>query len=830
MDSISFTESQLKLLHQLKSNKHGLTSEEAARRHREFGPNTIITNQQQGTLRAILTRFNNPLVIILLIASAISAFTHNYVDFIIIASIVLVSVVLDFIQEYQSSSAAEKLKQKASIHTWLFRDGHRIELTAPHITVGDLISLTTGDVVPADAEVISSVDFHIDESALTGESYPVGKTEGSAIFMSSTVVNGNALCVVTSVGKSTRFGSIAESLAKPRPETDFERGIRKFGYLVMQITIALILIIFLVHILLQHNLFESFLFAIALAVGLTPELLPMVVTVNLAQGATRMAKKGVIVKHLPAIQNFGGMNMLCTDKTGTITENKIKLERYENAEGVEDVTVLKLAYINSFFQANLKSPLDEAVLAHGEAAPHGVTKLAEVPFDFIRKRLSVVVKSANDSSHDVQLICKGAPESVAEACGFAMIKGEVKPMTISIRKELEQRFKQLSSEGYRVLSVAYKPLANYPQTITKTDENDLIFAGYTSFLDPPKHAVKSILIDLKSAGVGLKILTGDSELVTKKICEELAIEVDGIILGSQLIHVSDRALARIAMENTIFARLTPEQKERIILALKKNGLVVGYMGDGVNDAPPLRAADIGISVDNAVDVAKESADVILTRKSLKVLHDGILEGRRTFTNTMKYIFMGMGSNFGNMMSVSVASLLFPFLPMLPIQILLNNLMYDLSQLALPTDHVDEADLKEPKRWDMKYIRKAIITFGPISSFFDFVTFYVLLYILHVSIPTFRTGWFIESLISQSIVILATRTRHIPFWKSRASKYVIISVIATCVAAITIAQTPIGAYFRFVPVPSTYWVYLVAIVVAYVCVVEVAKRRFYKHNV
>ncbi len=824
MEDLHLSEDQVKHISGLRSNKKGLTSEEAEKRIIQYGPNVVATQKKQNLLKSLLARFNNPLVIILIIASCVSAFTGSYADFVIIICIVIISVALDFFQEYQSAAAADKLKQKASIHTWVYRDGQRMELVAAHLTVGDLINLTTGDVVPADAEVVSSVDFHVDESALTGESYPVGKAEGEGVFMGSTVVNGEGLCVVTAVGAATRFGSIAESLAKVRPETDFERGMKKFGYLVMQVTIGLIMMIFLAHIVMKHDLFQSFLFAVALAVGLTPELLPMVVTVNLAQGATRMAKKGVIVKHLPSIQNFGGMNILCTDKTGTITENKIKLEKYENAGGEEDTEVLRLAYLNSLYQANLKSPLDEAVLAHKEAHEKNISKITEIPFDFIRKRLSVVVATQD---HELKLICKGAPESVNEQCNCVVVGGHVQSLDDSLRLKLKKRYEQLSSEGYRVLTVAYRKV-DEKESFSKSDEKDLVFAGYTAFLDPPKHSVKAVLADLKSAGVGLKILTGDSELVTKKICDELGIEVSGVVVGQQLVHVSDRAMQRIATQNTIFARLTPAQKERLILALKKEGNVVGYMGDGVNDAPPLRAADIGISVDNAVDVAKESADIILTKKSLRVLHDGIVEGRRTFANTMKYIFMGMGSNFGNMMSVSIASLLFPFLPMLPIQILLNNLMYDLSQLALPTDNVDESELKEPKRWNMKYIRQAIITFGPISSFFDFVTFYVLLYVLHVGVAAFRTGWFMESLISQSLIILASRTHKVPFWKSTPSKYLILSVLATSVASVFIAQTWVGSYFKFVSVPLNFWIYLIGIVIIYVGIVEVAKVRFFKY--
>ncbi len=812
---------QEKRITELSSHLHGLSTQEAKKRIDTYGLNLVSESKKQNFFVSFLSRFKNPLIIILLFASFISASTGAIVDFIIITAIVFFSVIIDFIQEYQSEQAAEKLKQKATTHVWVMRDGEKKEITASHVTKGDLVMLSSGDVVPADMEIITADDFHVDESTLTGESFPVEKGAGQEIMMGSTVLNGDATGVIVRIGSETEFGKIAHTLSLKRPETDFEKGIRHFGMLVMQLTLTLVIFIFFVNIIFKHDLFNSFLFAIALAVGLTPELLPMIVTVNLSKGAMRMAKKGVIVKHLPSIQNFGSMNILCTDKTGTITENKIRLEKYENILGEEDAKVLKYAFLNSSFQSNLRSPLDEAILAHSEAKSHEFKKVDEIPFDFIRKRLSVVVRNS-----EYMLICKGAPESVWSVTSHYYDGQGVKKITKDIQQTLAKRFKELSTEGFRVLAVAYKIVPNKKTEFTKDDENNLIFLGYTAFLDPPKESAKEVLQSLHTSGVTLKILTGDNELVTQKVCRELDIPVSGVVVATQLLHVTERALQRIAINNTIFARLTPDQKDRIILALKKANNVVGYLGDGVNDAPSLRAADIGISVENAVDVAKDSADIILVTKSLHVLQEGIIEGRKTFVNTMKYIFMGMGSNFGNMFSVSIASLIMPFLPLLPIQILLNNLMYDVSQLSLPTDNVDMEEIKKPLRWDINFIKHFIFTFGPISSLFDFITFVGLLYIFRYSVPAFRTGWFIESLVTQSLIILAVRTKTVPFFKSKPSVYVIWGAIGAAIASIVISQTQLGIIFQFVKLPGTYWVFLIIVVILYIMVVETAKKIFY----
>jgi Mg2+-importing ATPase len=685
--------------------------------------------------------------------------------------------------------------------------------------------LGIGDIVPADCTVLWTKDLHVDESSLTGESFPVQKNKGDDMFMATTVVNGEAIVSVVNIGKSTKFGHIAEKLLQKKPETDFQKGLKQFGYLIVQLTLVLVIVIFFLNALLRHDILQSLLFSLALAVGLTPELLPMIVTVNLAKGATRMAKKGVIVKHLPSIQNFGSMNILCTDKTGTLTENTIKLERYEDFTQTENKRVLSLVYINSFFQSNSKNPLDEAILQHKEVHPHGFEKIDEIPFDFIRKRLSVVVHH----NKETLLVCKGAPEDLFDNSTHVENRGKIVSFDKKLKEKVINRYEKLSNDGYRVLAVAYKKVAA-KNTYGKNDEKDLVFMGLTAFLDPPKQAAKEVIKSLTNDGVTLKILTGDSELVTKKICEELDIPVQSIVTGKQLLHVTQSALPALVLKGTIFARLTPDQKDRIIIALKASGNVVGYMGDGINDASALKTADIGISVDNAVDVAKESSDLILVTKSLRVLQDGIIEGRRTFANSIKYIFMGTGSNFGNMFSVSIASLFLPFLPMLPIQILVNNLLYDVSQLALPTDNVDKEDIKAPLRWDMHFIKRFVLTFGPISSLFDIITFVSLLTFFHASIPVFRTGWFVESAITQALIILTIRTKKVPFYKSRPSQLLIVGAVIATISSIVLSQSSLGTLFQFTSLPSNFWLFIAGIVISYFVVIEITKIVFYKRTV
>ncbi|HSX40705.1 MAG TPA: magnesium-translocating P-type ATPase [Candidatus Saccharimonadales bacterium] len=803
----------------------GLTKIEALARLRKYGPNIIVDKKRYSALKAFFAKFTNPLVLILLVASFLSIFTRDIAEFVIIFAIVLFSVCVDFFQEYRSEKAVESLQKRVVVKASVYRDGHIEEVPISHVTVGDIVILAIGDVVPADVTVLFAKDLHIDQSVITGESFPAQKEEKQTAMMGTTVLNGEGVARVEKIGKETEFGKIADTLSLVKEETDFEKGLKDFGVLIAKLTVVLALVLFGVNAVLKHNIYDSLLFSLALAVGLTPELLPAIVTVNLSRGALRMVKKGVIVKHLPAIQNFGSMNVLCTDKTGTITQNKIILERYENSDGEEDKNVLRLAYVNSFFQSNVKNPLDEAILAHKEGHEKGFIKIDEIPFDFMRKRLSIVAAKEKETI----LISKGAADSMWEVIKHVDENGNAKPLTAGVLKKLQTRLSELESDGYRVLTVAHKNVEK-KKTYEAADEKDLIFIGFTAFMDPPKHEVKVVLQALENAGVTLKILTGDSELVTKKICTDLSIPIDGIMVEKDLINLSDEKLRERVKETTIFARLTPQTKARVVQALRSAGFSVGYMGDGVNDAPSIKAADVGISVENAVDIAKSEADIILVTKSLKVLQDGIIEGRKTFANTMKYIYMGTGSNFGNMFSVSIASIFLPFLPMLPIQILLNNLIYDVSQLAIPTDNVDSEEIEKPQHWDMSNLKKFIFTFGPISSVFDLATFAILLSIFNASIAFFRTGWFIESVITQSLIIFAIRTKKVPFLKSKPSVLLTLFALTAAFSSALITQTTLGSIFQFVKVPPLFWMYIVGIVIVYFVIVELTKLWFYKTNV
>jgi Mg2+-importing ATPase len=694
----------------------------------------------------------------------------------------------------------------------------------------------------------------INQSALTGESFPVEKTPvpitGKAasitewsnyLFMGTSAVSGTATAVVVKTGSSTEYGKIAKRLAGIVPETEFERGIKNFGFLIMQITMLLVLFVFFVNALFNRGVLASLLFSVALAVGLTPELLPMIITVNLSKGAIAMSKKGVIVKRLASIENFGSMNVLCTDKTGTLTENRIILVLHVNAEGNDDNKVLLYSYLNSFYQTGLKSPLDEAILVHKEIDINSFQKIDEVPFDFVRRRVSVVVERKRQRF----FIAKGAPEEILKVCSYCEVAGALSDLTDELRKKIGQKYYDLSTDGFRVLGVAYKKLKQEKAVYSVNDETEMVFLGFVAFLDPPKETSKQSLQLLSKEGIELKILTGDNELVTRKTCEQLGFEIKGVALGSEILQMSDEGLARVVEEANVFARVTPAQKDRIINLLKSNGHVVGFMGDGINDAPSLKTSDVGVSVDNAVDVAKESADIILLKNDLTVLAEGVLEGRKTFGNTMKYIMMGVSSNFGNMFSVAGASLILPlfgfaFLPMLPIQILLNNLLYDFSQSTITTDNVDPEYVEKPKRWDIGFIKSFMISLGPVSSIFDFLTFFIMLFIFLPTVPAsapatqkehlFQTAWFLESLATQTFVIFVIRTRHSPFWKSKPGKLLTLSSVGIVAFALLIPFTFLGdRYFGFVHPPIAFFAVLAVLVGTYLILAEIVKNWFYKQH-
>lgn len=837
------------LMARLKASPLGLSSEQATERLEVYGRNELAREHQHHALKEFLLHFKSPLVIILLIAGIISGYFGEIANTAIILTIILISVILDYYQESKAERAAQLLKQKVTSTATVLRDNLKQEIKLPEIVPGDIIYLSAGDIAPADSRVISAKDLFINQSSLTGESFPVEKTAGAIkategsitewsnfCFTGTSVVSGTSAALVVKTGSATEYGKIAKKLIEKAPETEFERGIKSFGFLIMQVTFLLVIFVFLIISLRNpttSGVVTALLFAVALAVGLTPELLPMIITINLSRGAMAMSKKGVIVKRLSAIENFGSMNVLCTDKTGTLTENRIKLILNVDMEGTEDEKVFLYSFLNSHFQTGLKSPLDEAILKHKEIDTSKIQKIDEVPFDFIRRRVSVVVEREGLRF----FIAKGAPEEILKVCSYFELRRGVADITEETRKKIEQKYHDYSAEGLRVLGIAYKRIKEDKAVYSINDENDMVFLGFVAFLDPPKETAKQSLQMLIKAGIELKVLTGDNELVTRKVCEELGFEVKGVALGIDIANMSDEALTAVVEEANVFCRVNPIQKDRIITLLKRNGHVVGYMGDGINDAPSLKTSDVGVSVDNAVDVARESADIILSRNDLTVLAEGVFEGRKTFGNTMKYIMLGVSSNFGNMFSVAGAAIFLTFLPMAPVQILLNNLLYDVSQSTITTDRVDDEYVERPKRWDISYIRRFMLYMGPVSSLFDFLTFFIMLVVFNIplvgytthDVSLFQTAWFIESLCSQILVVFIIRTRRKPFWKSKPSKYLVISAIAILAFALILPFTPLGEVFGFVAPPSLFFVTLTLLLGAYLVLAEFVKNWFYKRH-
>jgi Mg2+-importing ATPase len=815
--------------------QNGLSSSEAAARLRAFGPNLLRPARRGALLRLFLSRFRNPLVIVLLVASGISALTGETMSFLIITAMVLMSVTLDTVQEYRAGQAAERLKQSVAVRAAVLRDGQHIEIPMFEVVPGDVALLAAGDSVPADGRLLEARDFFVNQAFLTGEPYPVEKhavelapgegleTAANAVLMGTTVISGSATVLVCRTGSATSIGEIAETLTARAPPTSFERGARRFGMMIMRLTLLLVLFVLLVNTVFHRPLLESFLFAIALAVGLTPELLPMIVSVTLARGAIRMARKQVIVKRLAAVQDLGGMDVLCTDKTGTLTEARIRLERHVDASGRDSERVLKLAYLNSHFETGIRSPLDDAILAHEEIDVGAWRKIDEVPFDFERRRVSVLV----DDGASRLLVVKGAPEDILALCTSYEADGTetTVPFDDAARGRVDALFGELGQEGFRVLGIAWRRVAPDCTHAVVSDETELVFAGFAAFLDPPKASAAQAVIDLASSGVAVKIVTGDNELVTRHVCTQLGLPIAGVLTGAEIQKMDDFALQAVVEDVNLFCRVTPSQKNRVILALKARGHVVGYLGDGINDAPSLHSADVGISVDSAVDVAKDAADMILLEHDLNVLQDGIEEGRRTLGNVLKYIMMGTSSNFGNMFSMAGATLVIPFLPMLPVQILLNNFLYDVSEVPIPLDNVDQAYLARPHEWDMAFIRNFMLVVGPVSSVFDFLTFYVMLELFHAGEALFHTGWFVESIATQVLVIFVIRTRFNPF-ASRPHPWLTATSLSVVAIAASLPFTPLGATLGFVPLPLDFFGILMAMVVVYLVAVEGVKRWFY----
>ncbi|MGD1060932.1 MAG: magnesium-translocating P-type ATPase [Methanomassiliicoccales archaeon] len=822
-------------LRTLDTSFNGLSGEEAEKRFEIVKSNAIQITKRRHVVIKFLSYFRNPLVIILLIAGLISGFLGDAVEAAIIFVIVLVSVSLSFYQENKAEGAAEALRLRVSTTASVLRDGKKVEVRLEQVVPGDIVILSPGDIVPADSRILSAKDFFVDQSALTGESFPVekdikpiGKEDkqptswNNCVFLGTSVISGSATAAVMNTGMSTEYGAIAKKLVSRDVETDYNRGLRRFGYLITEVTIFLVIFVFMVNALNHKDVLQSLLFAVALAVGLTPELLPMIVTVNLSKGAQKMSSKSVIVKRLSSIQELGSMDVLCTDKTGTLTENHIDLTVHIDPEGNDDREVLEKAYLNSLFETGLKSPLDDAILNHEKMDMSAWRKIDEIPFDFQRRMASIVAEKDDRP----MMILKGAVEEVLKQCTSTRNKGGVSPLEGERRDAVLAKYQELSAQGYRVLAVAEKDVEQGVVAFTTADEAQLTLVGFVAFLDPPKESALEALHLMDEAGIKVKIVTGNNELVTKKVCEQLGYKIDRLVLSSEMDKLDNLAFARVVEEANVFARVTPAQKDRIITTLKGNGHVVGFLGDGINDAPSLKVSDVGISVDTAVDVAKEAADIILLQKDLKVLHDGVLEGRKTFGNTMKYTMMGTSSNFGNMFSVAGASLFLPFLPMLPIQILLNNLLYDFSELTIPTDNVDPEYIQEPKKWDTQFIRRFMLIFGPISSIFDFVTFFILLFVFNADASVFQTAWFVESLSTQALIIFVIRTRRIPFFRSRPSGPLVASTLVVVLIAFVLPYTILGPLFQFVQLPLTFYLAVLGIIAAYLLLVEVVKVAFY----
>jgi Mg2+-importing ATPase len=822
------------LFEQLHTSEKGLTSEEARQKLREVGPNELGTVQHLTGLKQLLLLFTNPLVIILLVASIVSTVFGEVLDASIIIVIVLLSIALNYFQTHRSELAVEELRKQVALTATALRDGNWAEIPRSELVPGDVIRLTAGDLVPADARLLQSVYLNVQQAALTGESLPVEKDASdstsmsgnladvrSVVFLGTSIVSGSATAVVTGTGKNTAFGDIVVHLAKRPPQTEFEHGVRNFSLLISRTVFFLVVFVFLVGIIFHKGTLDSALFAISLAVGLTPEFLPMIVTITLAQGASRMARQKVIVKHLESIQNFGSIDVLCSDKTGTLTTGEMALSDCFDPQGQPSKRVLLLAYLNSFYETGIKSPLDAAVLRYEQLDVSSYSKLGEIPFDFERRRLSVIVEQEQDGKP--LLICKGAPESVLPVCSKYETDGQFIPLDDRSRESCKKTYQKLSAQGYYTIAVSYRPLSPNPGVYRASDEQDMILLGYLACFDPPREDAGKVLEALRSDGIEVKILTGDNELVTRHICSQVGLNTDQMIVGAELDHIDDAALAHVVENSNVFARVSPAQKNRIILALKRRHHVVGYLGDGINDAPSLHTADVGISVASAVDVAKESAELILLQQGLDVLLKGIIEGRKAFGNVMKYLLMGTSSNFGNMFSMAGAFVFLPFLPMLPSQILLNNFLYDLSQVTIPTDNVDESYIQKPQRWNIKLIRDFMVFIGPVSSIFDFLTFFVLLAVFHASADLFHTGWFVESLATQTLVLFVIRTAGNPF-RSRPSKPLTITVILVVLVGLILPYTPLAGPLKFVPLPSLYYFFLAVMIFAYLLLVEIVKRR------
>jgi Mg2+-importing ATPase len=821
------------MLQQLHATKEGLTGAEARRRLARYGANRLKPRKRSDVLTLLLAQFKSPMILILLFATGLSFSLNAPVDAFIILTIVLVSALLGFWQERSATNAVEKLLAIVQITAAVRRDGGPKDIPVEEIVPGDIVILDAGDVVPGDCLVQEATDLFVDEAMLTGETFPVEKAVAvlpaetplgqrtNVLWMGTHVVSGSATALVVGTGKDTEFGKASERLRLRPQDTDFEHGIRQFGYFLMEVTLVLVVAIFAINVYLARPVLDSLLFSLALAVGLTPQLLPAIISINLAHGAKRMAQAKVIVKRLASIENFGSMNVICSDKTGTLTEGSVHVQAALDVEGAPSDQVLLYAYLNACYETGFTNPIDEAIRTHRQFDLSGYRKADEIPYDFLRKRLSILV--AHDETH--LMVTKGALANVLAVCASVDLGGGTIVEIAAMRSRIQQHFEAFSHKGYRTLGVAYKHMGAESR-IRKDHEADLTFLGFLVLFDPPKPNILETIVGLKHLGVSLKVITGDNHLVAAHVSQQMGLSRTQIITGAALHELSDDALLTRVGDVDVFAEIEPNQKERIILALRKAGHVVGYLGDGINDASALHAADVGISVESAVDVAKEAADIVLLEKDLGVLVQGVREGRTTFANTLKYVFMATSANFGNMFSMAGVSLLLPFLPLLPKQILLTNLLTDVPEMAIATDTVDDEMVDYPRRWDIKAIRKFMMTFGLVSSVFDYLTFGALLFILHATPDQFRTGWFLESVVSASLIVLVIRSRK-PFFKSRPSPYLLTATLLVMVVTLMLPFTPLGGMFGFRQLPMAFPLLIGIIVMVYMMTAEVAKTVFYK---
>jgi Mg2+-importing ATPase len=821
------------LLAQLRTTPLGITRNEARQRLTRFGSNLLTPRKRSDSLALLLAQFKSPITLILLFAAGLSFFLNENVNVLIILAIVFISGLLGFWQERGAANAIEKLLAIVQIKATVLRDGSPIEIPVEEIVPGDVIILNGGDIIPGDCLILESKDLFVDEATLTGETYPVEKLAGelvketqlgqrnNTLFMGTHVVSGSAKAVVVYTGTETEFGKVSDRLKLRPPETEFEHGVRRFGYFLMEITMLLVISIFAINTYMRRPVLEALLFSLALAVGLTPQLLPAIISVNLAHGAKRMAQQKVIVKRLASIENFGSMNVLCSDKTGTLTEGVVRVNSTLDIEGKESEKVLFYAYLNAFFETGFTNLIDSAIRNYRQFDVSGFQKIDEVPYDFIRKRLSILL--SKDDKH--LMVTKGALSNVLSVCSSAQTSDGKIVNIATVKEQIQQAFEKQSSMGMRILGVAYRDVGSDP-LITKDHEAAMTFSGFLVLFDPPKAGIADTINKLNHLGVSLKVITGDNKLVAANLSQQVGFSNPEILTGSDLHSMSDEALSKRVNDISIFAEVEPNQKERIIMALKKSGNVVGYMGDGINDASALHAADVGISVDSAVDVAKDAADIVLLEKDLGVLVQGVREGRMTFANTLKYVFMATSANFGNMFSMAGVSLFLPFLPMLPGQILLTNLMTDIPEMTIATDSVDGEMVDHPRRWDIGFIRSFMVVFGILSSIFDILTFAALFYILHTTPDQFRTGWFMESVISASLIVLVIRTKK-PFFKSIPGKYLSTATLLIVASAFLFPFMPIGKVFGFRQLPISFLLLMGVIVAFYIISAEIVKAVFYR---